>query len=207
MGVVEPQRQQCYDFLRMKWDRRQSKQRNRPAAPAPIRPVGPSHLATTHQIDPFALFCAYHLGITEDNGYRFQNIHQVAKRFGTNAGVIRQLLMEYEMDSDAVVHSAFDMAGAQVDIMLAPEGIDRTELARDLFVQFRASPRRARDWQKELEQDARDNERIFGPRNEKTGVRDQGLGVGHCPLGPLHRYPIPGPRPPLLPVAIARLRR
>ncbi len=53
-------------------------------------------------IDPFALFCAYHLGITEDGGYRFQNIHQVAKRFKTNAGVIKQVLTEFGMDSDAI---------------------------------------------------------------------------------------------------------
>lgn len=136
-------------------------------APAPtqssVRPSQPSGLALRHGIEPFALFCAYHLGITEDGGYRFQNIHQVAKRFGTNAAVIRQLLAEFEMDSDTVVHSAFDMAGAQVDIMLAPEGINRTEVARDLFTQFRAAPRRSRNWAKELEEDARENERTFGP--------------------------------------------
>jgi hypothetical protein len=110
------------------------------------------------------LFSTYHLGVTEDGGYRFQNIHQVAKRFGTNAGVIKQLLADFDMDSDAIVHSTFDMAGAQVDVMLAPEGINRTELARDFLAQFRAAPRRSRNWAKELEEDARENERIFGPR-------------------------------------------
>ncbi len=123
-----------------------------------------SPLAERHGIDAFALFCAYHLGITEDGGYRFQNIHQVARRFGANAGVIRQVLADFEMDPDTVVHSAFDMASAQVDIMLAPEGIDRTEVARELFATFRRAPRRARDWVRELEEDARANERIFGPR-------------------------------------------
>ncbi len=122
-----------------------------------------SGLAARYGIEPFALFCAYHLGITEDGGYRFQNIHQVAKRFGTNAGVIKQLLTEFDMDSDTIVHSAFDMASAQVDIMLAPEGINRTEVARELFREFRAAPRRGRNWAKELEEDARANERIFGP--------------------------------------------
>ena len=95
--------------------------------------------------------------------YRFQNIHHVAKRFGTNAGVIKQLLADFEMDSDTIIHSNFDMAGAQVDIMLAPEGINRTELGRDFYEQFRVAPRRARNWAKELEEDARANERIFGP--------------------------------------------
>jgi hypothetical protein len=94
-------------------------------------------------IDAFELFCAYHLGITADGGYRFQNIHQVAQRFGTNAGVIRQLLGELGMDPDTVVHSSFDMAGAQVDIMLAPEGVSRVELARAFYQDFRQATRRA----------------------------------------------------------------
>jgi hypothetical protein len=151
---------QDMDRYRGRWTRRTS---TRPAGDAPRPRVQSTGLAERHGIEPFALFCAYHLGITEDDGYRFQNIHQVAKRFGTNAAVIKQLLAEFEMDSDTIIHSAFDIAGAQVDIMLAPDGVSRTELARGLFEEFRAAPRRARDWVKELEEDARDNERTFGP--------------------------------------------
>ncbi len=138
-------------------------QRSGTTAP-PARAPEPSNLGTRHGIDPFALFCAYHLGITEDDGYRFQNVHQVAKRFGTNAGVIKQLLAEFDMDPETIVHSSFDIASAQVDIMVAPEGISRTELARQLFEEFRAAPRRSRNWAKELEEDARANERTFGRR-------------------------------------------
>jgi hypothetical protein len=148
------------DRHRQRWSRHRS---SPSAADAPRPRVQATGLAARYGIEPFALFCAYHLGITEDDGYCFQNIHQVARRFGTNAAVIKQLLAEFEMDSDTIIHSAFDMAGAQVDIMLAPAGVSRTELARGLFDAFRAAPRRARNWAKELEQDARDNERIFGP--------------------------------------------
>ena len=152
----------------MSWDRgRRHRHRgggNRFAGnPSSNRPAQPSGLAERHSVEPFALFCAYHLGITEDDGYRFQNIHQVAKRFATNAGVIKQLLAEFDMDPETIVHSGFDMASAQVDIMLAPEGISRTELARPLFAEFRSAPRRSRNWSKELEEDARENERLFGP--------------------------------------------
>lgn len=151
----------------MSWDRHRryghDRREHAPDPRATPRPSQPSGLAARYNIDPFALFCAYHLGITEDGGYRFQNIHQVAKRFGTNAGVIKQLLADFDMDSEVIVHSSFDMAGAQVDVMLAPDGIDRTEIARELFAQFRAAPRRSRNWAKELEADARTNERIFGP--------------------------------------------
>jgi hypothetical protein len=138
------------------------RQRNRPARPEPRREVVNTGLAQRNGIDAFELFCAYHLGITADNGYAFQNIHQVAKRLKTNAAVVRQILSELGMDPDAIVHSSFDLASAQVDIMLAPEGVSRVELARELYQEFRQAPRRDRNWAKELAEDARENERIFG---------------------------------------------
>ncbi len=122
-------------------------------------------LAERYGIEAFDLFCAYHLGITEDGGYRFQNVHQVARRFGTNAGVIRQLLADFRMDPDVIVHSDFDMADAQVNIMMAPEGMSRIELAREIYERFKNAPRKRRDWKAELERDARENERIFGRRS------------------------------------------
>jgi len=141
--------------------------RNRFVSPSDIeqRRSGQSSsgIAQHHKVDPFDLFCAYHLGIMADGSYRFQHIHQVAKRFNTNPGVIKQLLSDYGMDSADVINSDFDMAGAQVDVMLLPEGLDRVETARHLYAQFRSAPKKARNWNKELEQDARDNERVFGP--------------------------------------------
>jgi len=158
---------QIFYSVVMSWDQRRRLQRGGESRSSETnggaRPLRPSALAQRHNIEPFALFCAYHLGITEEGEYRFQNIHQVAKRFATNAAVIKQLLSDFEMDSDTIIHSSFDMAGAQVDIMLAPEGINRTELGRDFYEQFRCAPRRTRNWVKELEEDARANERIFGP--------------------------------------------
>jgi hypothetical protein len=150
----------------MSWNQRNRErrgERRHGEATSGPRPSRPSALAAQHGIEPFALFSAYHLGITAEGSYRFQNIHHVAKRFGTNAGVIKQLLADLGMDSDTIIHTNFDMASAQVDIMLAPEGINRTELGREFYEQFRVAPRRARNWAKELEDDARANERIFGP--------------------------------------------
>jgi len=114
------------------------------------------------EIDPFELFCAYHLGITADDGYRIQNIHEVARRFGTNAAALRQTLAAYGMDADDIVHSGFDLASAQIDIMVAPAGISRRELARPLFDEFRSAPRKARDWAKEMEDADRQIERTIG---------------------------------------------
>jgi len=123
-----------------------------------------SRLGDQLGVSGFELFCAYHLGITPDDRYAFQNIHEVARRFKTNAGMIRHLLEEYEMDPDRIVNSSFDMAAAQVDIMVAPEGISRRELAKNLYEEFVSAPRKSRDWAQELAADARENERIFGRR-------------------------------------------
>jgi hypothetical protein len=123
-----------------------------------------SELAKRHGINAFELFCAYHLGITADDGYQFQNIHDVAKRFGVSSGVIKQVLSELNMDADALVQSKFDIASAQVDVMVAPEGVSRRALARQLYEQFLTAPRRARDWAKELAQDAQENEKTFGKK-------------------------------------------
>jgi len=123
-----------------------------------------SELAKRYNITAFDLFCAYHLGITEDGGYRFQNLHDVARRFGCSSGVIKQLLSDFGMDSDVLVQSSYDIASAQVDVMAAPSGVSRCELARQMFEEFGRAPRRARDWARELAEDARENERIYKRR-------------------------------------------
>jgi len=126
-----------------------------------------SELAKRYGITPFELFCAYHLGITADDGYQFQNIHDVARRFGCSSGVVKQLLADLNMDADALVQSQFDIASAQVDVMVAPTGVSRRELARRLYDEFLKAPRRARDWAAELAQDARENEKTYGKKRLK----------------------------------------
>lgn len=126
-----------------------------------------SELAKRYGITPFELFCAYHLGITPDDGYRFQNLHDVARRFGCSSAVIKQVLAELELDADSLVQSSFDIASAQVDIMAAPPGVSRLEMARKLYEELRSSPRRKRDWARELEEDARLNEETYGGKRPK----------------------------------------
>ncbi len=129
--------------------------------PSPPRP-GASPTAPGSAIDAFELFCAYHLGITPDGAYRIQNIHEVARRFGTNAGELRQLLAGLGMAADDIVHSGFDLPGAQVDIMVAPEGISRRELARPLYDEFRNAPKKTRDWKREMEDAQRQIDKTIG---------------------------------------------
>ena len=115
----------------------------------------------TFGIDPFELFCAYHLGITSQNQYRPSNINDVANRFKIDVGTTRQILKEYEMDSASLLDRDFDMALAQLDIQVAPEGINRTELGRSIFEDFLEAPIKKRDWKKILEEDKKENAKTF----------------------------------------------
>jgi hypothetical protein len=86
----------------------------------------------------------------------------VARRFGVDAGVIRQTLQEVGMDPETMLDTDFDLTMAQMDIQVAPPGVDRVELAKGIYETFRKSPRKKRDWQKILSDDERENAKIFG---------------------------------------------
>ncbi|MDH5761401.1 MAG: hypothetical protein OEZ51_00345 [Nitrospinota bacterium] len=154
-----------------KFDRGPS--RNKPHSRSNSSPSEkPSHVsnreAVSHEsgkqvgnIDAFELFCAYHLGITKDKGYRTSNINEVANRFRSEPGMIKQALKEYDMDPESLLNRDFDMALAQLDIQVAPEGVDRLELARGIYQDFQDAPRIKRDWNKILEEDRKENKKIF----------------------------------------------
>ena len=79
-------------------------------------------------------------------------------------GTIRQILQEYKMDPDTLLNRDFDMALAQLDIQVAPEGVDRTELARNIYEDFLKAPIKKRDWKKILDEDRKENTKVFGRR-------------------------------------------
>lgn len=125
-------------------------------------PVSTEPLKTVNGIDPFELFCAYHLGIGPNDTYRPSNINQVAQRFGVDPAAIRQATRDYGFDSEAMLNKEFDLALAQLDIQVAPEGISKVELAKGIYEEFRNSPILKRDWNKILAEDKKENERVFG---------------------------------------------
>ena len=53
------------------------------------------------------------------------------------------------------------MALAQLDIQVAPEGINRTELGRSIFEDFLEAPIKKRDWKKILDDDKKENAKTF----------------------------------------------
>ena len=116
----------------------------------------------TGGLDAFSLFCGYHLGIGPKKEYRPTNLNEIARRFGTDPATVRQALKECGMDSAALLDRDFDMALAQLDIQVAPEGIDRMELAKSIYEDFLAAPHVKRDWKKILEEDRKENRKVFG---------------------------------------------
>ncbi len=113
-------------------------------------------------LDAFSLFCAYHLGIGPNKEYKPSNINEVARRFGQDQGVVKQALKECNMDSASLLNKDFDMALAQLDIQVAPEGIDKIELAKSIYEEFLQAPNIKRDWKKIIEEDRNENRKIFG---------------------------------------------
>lgn len=99
------------------------------------RPIRPSERRPADEgpLDAFALFCAYYLGVSPDDRYQKPNLEEIARRFGTNPEGVRRLLVDYRIDEATIRKARFDLESAQMDIRVAPEGISRIEIARELY--------------------------------------------------------------------------
>ena len=120
------------------------------------------NIASDSKLDAFNLFCAYHLGIGPDNTYRQTNLNQVAQRFGVEPAVIRQATIDFGFDPGTMLDKEFDLALAQLDIQVAPEGISKIELAKGIYDEFLNAPNLKRDWGKLIEEDKKENAKVFG---------------------------------------------
>lgn len=80
-------------------------------------------------LDPFALFCAYHLGLDRSGRFRFMNRHDVARDFGVDVDAIEAALHAHGLDAESVLAKDFDVAGAQLDMQLSPPGVDLVGVA------------------------------------------------------------------------------
>ncbi len=134
----------------------------RPVETSAAKNPSVSEKPLTGNLDAFSLFCAYHLGIGPKKEYKPSNLNEVARRFGQDPATVRQALKECDMDSASLLDRDFDMALAQLDIQVAPEGIDRMELAKSIYEDFLAAPHVKRDWKKILEEDRKENRKVFG---------------------------------------------
>lgn len=99
-------------------------------------PASPSPAAAryfTGELNEFELFCAYHLGLDKSGIPRQTALKSVADRFGVKPDDIQEALTEFKLDKPRLSQSSFDVELARLDIKVAPEGIDRVEIARTLF--------------------------------------------------------------------------
>jgi hypothetical protein len=112
--------------------------------------------------DAFTLFASYHLGLTADGEYRFQNLHQVAERLGLGPQELLDALARERLDPDSLLAGGYDLASAQVDAMSGATPEERLAAARRHFDALRATHGHGRDWERELAEDAAENERVFG---------------------------------------------
>ena len=92
-------------------------------------------------LTPFSVFCAFHLGITETDGYARQDETAVARRFGLSTGDLRDYLLQHQLRREDLAAADFNLASARLDIQVAPEGISRTELARTFFTELQETLR------------------------------------------------------------------
>jgi len=110
---------------------------------------------------PFALFCAYHLGLDRFGRRRFSTIHDVARAAGVDRETVDAALSRHGLDAASMLRRDFDLASAQLDIQASPPGVDLVSIALMHWELFVAAPEVERDWAKEAEDDARENDRVF----------------------------------------------
>ncbi len=96
-------------------------------------------LAELTQVSPFSVFCSLYLWITERDGFRQQNVRQLAERFEMSDDDFAAYLETEGLSADAVSSRDFDLSSARLDIEVAPEGVSRIELARTLYEEFQES--------------------------------------------------------------------
>lgn len=109
----------------------------------------------------FPLFCAYHLGLDRFGRRRFNTIHDVARAAGVDRDAVDAALARHGLDAASMLRRDFDLASAQLDIQASPPGVDLVSIALMHWELFLAAPEVERDWAREAEDDARENERTF----------------------------------------------
>merc|ERR1711974_489654 len=93
---------------------------------------GPGQL----RLNPFELFVSYYMGVTDDNRYSKPSMGNTARKFGIQPEDVEQALRNCGMDKHTLRDVDFDMSLAQLDIRVAPDGIDKREIAKGLFEEF-----------------------------------------------------------------------
>ncbi len=91
--------------------------------------------------DAFELFAAYHLGLLPDGKGQFQNLNQIAQRYGASVDEVRGWLGAAQIDAETADATDYDLpaqhAEAQVQAMLGDPAA-ALAFARRVFDEYRA---------------------------------------------------------------------
>jgi hypothetical protein len=87
-------------------------------------------------LNPFELFVSYYMGVTDDNRYSKPSMGNTARKFSIQPEDVEQALRNCGMDKHTLRDVDYDMSLAQLDVRVAPDGIDKREIARNLFDEF-----------------------------------------------------------------------
>lgn len=118
-------------------------------------PVAVEEWNSPNELNTFELFCSYHLGLFENNDYRDPSIKQVARLFGRSIDDIRRALDVTGLDDATVKATGYDVSLARLDLKVAPDGIDKRELAKNLYEEFRLEhPSLDTDWSESQDDDS-----------------------------------------------------
>lgn len=85
------------------------------------------------ELAPFDLFCMYHVGISDDNKYRKPSARDCAQRLSVSLDEMHDALRDFGLDNNAFEAYEFDVSLARLDVRVAPQGIDKREIARVHF--------------------------------------------------------------------------
>lgn len=85
------------------------------------------------RLEPFELFCVYHLGLWRDAQTRAPHLVDTARRIGIEPGLLKHALTQHRLDPESISQTRFDVELARMDIQVSPPGISKRELARSLY--------------------------------------------------------------------------
>lgn len=91
--------------------------------------------------DDFTLFAQYHLGLLPDGTAQFQNIRDLAQRYGVDVHELGAWLAEHQIDAPTAEETDYDLAGQHAEVqVLAMLGDRETALkfARHVYAEYRA---------------------------------------------------------------------
>lgn len=111
---------------------------DRPSLPGESTPCGGKRIDELCELSPFSVFCTLYLGITEEDGWAPPNARRAARRFDLSPEALSEYLHAHRIAEEHLKRARFDLAGARLDIQVAPPGISRTELARTLWEELQA---------------------------------------------------------------------